>query len=91
MRHVIFVIAVTALVTHPAHAQSTKSGMIASFECGDNCYLTIIDNERMEFSALCAAAECAPWNGAARWRLEAANVSHMLRLLITDLRSPPPR
>lgn len=39
-------------------------GQIVSFECGDNCYLTIATSERTRLTGLCAATECDPWNEA---------------------------
>ena len=39
-------------------------GTIVSFECGDNCYLTIATSERTKLTGLCAASACAPWNEA---------------------------
>ncbi len=47
----------------PALAQSTSmEGRIRAFECGDNCYLTIIDSRNKEHTGLCTAPECEPWN-----------------------------
>ena len=37
-------------------------GRIAHYECGDNCYLTIIDKTNKEHTALCTARECQSWN-----------------------------
>ena len=37
-------------------------GKIASYECGDNCHLTIIDKHNKEHTALCTARECQSWN-----------------------------
>jgi len=49
-----------------AEAQDgTLMGAIRSFECGDNCYLTIVDASGHEQTGLCAAPECADWNEAA--------------------------
>jgi hypothetical protein len=42
----------------------TMEGKIHKFQCGDNCYLTIIDSNNKEHGALCIAPECAPWNKA---------------------------
>ena len=39
-------------------------GKIVSFECGDNCYLTIATSERTQLTGLCAATACQPWNEA---------------------------
>lgn len=50
----------------PAQAQDgTIEGTIRSYECGDNCYLTITDAAGEEQTGLCAAPECADWNEAA--------------------------
>lgn len=46
----------------PARADDTLTGRIESFECGDNCYLTIADPRGEKLTGLCAAPECAPWN-----------------------------
>ena len=44
-------------------AQSwTFEGRIVSFECGDNCYLTIKDQFGGQHMGLCVAALCGPWN-----------------------------
>src|SRR3712207_2687545 len=40
----------------------TLEGKIRKFECGDNCYLTIIDSNNKEHDGLCTAPECKPWN-----------------------------
>ena len=37
-------------------------GRIRKFECGDNCYLTIVDAVGKEHVGLCTAPECAAWN-----------------------------
>lgn len=37
-------------------------GKISKFECGDNCYLTIIDADRKEHTGLCTASQCRKWN-----------------------------
>ncbi len=47
----------------PALAEdNAATGNIKSYECGDNCYLTITKDNGEELTALCAADECAPWN-----------------------------
>lgn len=38
------------------------TGTIRGFECGDNCYLTIVDGKKAEQVGLCAAPECESWN-----------------------------
>jgi hypothetical protein len=45
-----------------AAAAETLKGRIKGFECGDNCYLTIVDARKKEHVGLCVARECAPWN-----------------------------
>ncbi len=39
-------------------------GKIVSFECGDNCYLTIATSERTQLTGLCVAEACQSWNEA---------------------------
>ena len=50
----------------PADARSEKErlikGKIDSYECGDNCYLTIIDKSQKKITGLCVARECTAWN-----------------------------
>jgi hypothetical protein len=41
------------------------SGEIRAYECGDNCYLTILSEDGEELTGLCAAPECDPWNEVA--------------------------
>lgn len=43
-------------------APKKASGVIVSYECGDNCYLTIKTKAGKEITALCAAAGCRAWN-----------------------------
>ncbi|OQX02293.1 MAG: hypothetical protein BWK73_43245 [Thiothrix lacustris] len=40
----------------------TLEGVITSYECGDNCYLTITDKQGTEHSGLCTAPLCEAWN-----------------------------
>lgn len=49
-----------------ASAQSDGSlrGKIAGYECGDNCYLTIVDEFGGKHDGLCVADACRPWNQA---------------------------
>lgn len=42
--------------------QRVVEGTIIQYECGDNCYLTIIDSAQKEHVGLCAAPICQPWN-----------------------------
>ncbi|MBB1073094.1 hypothetical protein HUU62_01525 [Rhodoferax sp. 4810] len=37
-------------------------GVISEYECGDNCYLTIIKSNGKEHTGLCTAALCQKWN-----------------------------
>jgi len=39
-------------------------GKIRKFECGDNCYLTIVDKSNKEHTGLFTAPQCAKWNEA---------------------------
>ena len=48
-------------------AESAKSttvieGTISSYECGDNCYLTIKDKKGKDHTGLCSAPLCQEWN-----------------------------
>ncbi|UOG90940.1 MAG: SH3 domain-containing protein [Candidatus Thiothrix sulfatifontis] len=43
----------------------TLVGVIASYECGDNCYLTITDKQGVPHSGLCSAPLCDAWNEVA--------------------------
>ena len=54
----------------PTQAKPTQSkpakpmevtGVIAAFDCGDNCYLTIKKADGEDVYALCHAPQCAPW------------------------------
>ena len=45
-------------------AEQAVVGTILSFECGDNCYLTIATSERTQLTGLCVAEACDPWNEA---------------------------
>ncbi|MEP6566850.1 MAG: hypothetical protein ABJB10_17090 [Mesorhizobium sp.] len=40
----------------------TITGKIRGFECGDNCYLTIVDSKKAEQVGLCVAPQCKTWN-----------------------------
>jgi hypothetical protein len=40
-------------------------GTIRKFECGDNCYLTIVDASGKERTGLCVARQCREWNDKA--------------------------
>ena len=43
----------------------TLTGTIESYECGDNCYLTVKDEQGTEHVALCTAPQCDSWNEVA--------------------------
>lgn len=43
----------------------TLTGTIVSYECGDNCYLTVKDEQGTEHVALCTAPQCDNWNEVA--------------------------
>ena len=57
------IVAAAIVCALPAAAADRKAaGRIVSYECGDNCYLTIKTNSGREVTALCAAKGCAAWN-----------------------------
>lgn len=43
----------------------TLEGVIHSYECGDNCYLTITDTQGEDHAGLCSATLCSRWNAVA--------------------------
>jgi hypothetical protein len=45
----------------PASAASLE-GKITGYECGDNCYLTVMDASGEEHTGLCTATLCESWN-----------------------------
>ena len=45
-----------------AAEEKTIEATISGYECGDNCYLEIIDSEDGEMIGLCTAALCEQWN-----------------------------
>ncbi len=53
--------------TKPTPKSTTKTleGVIVSYECGDNCYLTIRDKKGVEHAGLCTASLCQAWNDVA--------------------------
>jgi hypothetical protein len=70
MKMLINTLIVTTIYTVglPANATpkpTTLEGTIFSYECGDNCYLTIKDSKGKEHSGLCSATACEPWNEVA--------------------------
>src|SRR3954453_21660878 len=48
--------------TLTASQAKAMEGKIRKFECGDNCYLTIVDKSNKVHTGLCTAPECAKWN-----------------------------
>lgn len=54
-----------------ASAQALESGIvieghILKYECGDNCYLTVLDSALNEHVGLCTAPLCRSWNFVAK-------------------------
>lgn len=47
-----------------AAGKRTVMGTIRSYECGDNCYLTIVDARGKQHDGLCHALLCGAWNNA---------------------------
>ena len=45
-----------------AQKQIEINGKIISFECGDNCWLTIETEDKNQLTGLCVASACKPWN-----------------------------
>ena len=56
-------IAVSLVVASGAALAAGKpvEGKIVSFECGDNCYLTIQPDKGAEINALCGVGPCEKW------------------------------
>lgn len=55
MKKILGCILITLCLSNMAYAKTkTVVGTISSFECGDNCYLTIIDKKGKEHHALCS-------------------------------------
>jgi uncharacterized protein len=46
----------------PTTTGKTLSGEITSYDCGDNCYLTVTDSKGDEHIGLCTASTCDAWN-----------------------------
>lgn len=51
--------------TPSAPPEKTVKGTIISYECGDNCYLTVQDDQGAKHIALCSASLCDGWNEVA--------------------------
>lgn len=65
------IIAAVAWILISVNAQATGKqtvieGTIRAYECGDNCYLTVVDSRQNKYEGLCAAPLCQPWNQTAR-------------------------
>lgn len=60
MKKIIFILAASLCFLSIAEAKNQKTlpkvliGIIANFECGDNCYLTIVDKKGKEHTGLCS-------------------------------------
>lgn len=56
-------VAATLMAVAPVLAcDETTVATIKSFECGDNCYLTITGSDNVEVTGLCLAEVCNAWN-----------------------------
>ena len=62
VRVVLSILVLSASLGAATAAGKTITGRIKSFECGDNCYLTIVDARGKSVNGLCEAKACAPWN-----------------------------
>lgn len=62
MQKVFAAAAALVLAATPVSAGDVVVGQIGSYECGDNCYLTITSIEGTDLTALCVAEQCADWN-----------------------------
>lgn len=51
----------TAISAHGKPQSRTFEGTITSYDCGDNCYLTITDLQGQEQTGLCGASICELW------------------------------
>lgn len=51
----------TAISAHDKPQPRTFEGTITSYDCGDNCYLTITDLQGQEQTGLCGASICELW------------------------------
>lgn len=51
-----------SMVTSAIAAPKTVSGTIKTFECGDNCYLTVRTKAKQDLTGLCMADACQSWN-----------------------------
>jgi len=60
----LFVSIAFCAVIPPVLAEKPLIATIVSYECGDNCYLTVSDEQGTERVGLCAAPLCDKWNQA---------------------------
>lgn len=49
----------------PTPSSKMLTGKITSYDCGDNCYLTVRDDQGEDHVALCTADLCSQWNEVA--------------------------
>jgi hypothetical protein len=64
LRSIVFTTA-AAIALHTGAASAcadTAQAKIKSFECGDNCYLTITNDKGSDETGLCTAEVCQEWN-----------------------------
>lgn len=60
MKKIILILVASLCFLNVAPVEAKKAtsktlvGTISDFQCGDNCYLTIVDNKGYQHSALCA-------------------------------------
>lgn len=75
MKKILFVLVgatIALTLTVPVKAGPRKSnntekiieGVITRYQCGDNCYLTVIDKYGKRHTGLCAVSPCTQWNNA---------------------------
>lgn len=64
-KSVLWLATVVGIATSSVFAAGALEGEIVSYECGDNCYLTVKDKAGTEHTALCTAALCDDWNAKA--------------------------
>ena len=62
MAGLVFGAAVASFALVAPVSATMTIGEIKSFECGDNCYLTVAIDGEEDLVGLCAAEACQPWN-----------------------------
>jgi hypothetical protein len=63
MRTLALLVSLTSSYAAGVDAKETIiDGVIAGFECGDNCYLTVRTANGKERTGLCTAPVCQQWN-----------------------------